>query len=51
MKLTAQTWNSSPEDSSVKNMASGAKTPRFGGKLLIRSKLSTKALDRLLGWI
>ena len=40
MKLTAQIWNSSPEDSSVKNMASGAKTPEIGGK----SKLSTGQL-------
>ena len=30
IKLTAQIWNSSPEDSSVKNMASGAKTPKIG---------------------
>ena len=44
MKLTAQTWNSSPEDSSVKNMASGAKTPKIGGKSSIRSKLSTGQL-------
>ena len=41
MKLTAQIWNSSPEDSSVKNMASGAKTPKIGEKKLsIRLKLS-----------
>ena len=32
IKLTAQIWNSSPEDSSVKNIASGAKTPKFGGE-------------------
>ena len=40
MKLTAQIWNSSPEDSSVKNMASGAKTPKIGEKSSIRLKLS-----------
>ena len=44
MKLTAQIWNSSPEDSSVKNMASGAKTPKIGGKSSIKSKLSTGQL-------